>query len=311
MIHTVTVNPAIDLTYRVPQWTFDDTTRARSVLRAPGGKGVNVSRVATRLGHETVAMGLVGGRTGDEIEDLLRDEGVRTWFSRHDAPTRSNVIVQDDTGRQLRISAPGPDVGEAEVEALLAALFDLRAPDFLVASGSLLPGVPSDLYARIAVQAAADGVPMIVDADRELASAIAAGVALTKPNAYELGRLVGRDVVDVTSAVTAAREAVAMGARVVVCSLGAHGAVWVSDEGAWHATPPRVKVDSALGAGDSLLAGVLVARARGASPAEALQLGVACGTATAMTPGTELCHRVDVEALLDRVVVETITERSR
>ena len=149
MIHTVTVNPALDLTYRVPEMYYDDTVRAREVLRAAGGKGVNVSRVATRLGHPTVTMGFAGGRSGDEILDLLRGEGVRTWFARHDAPTRTNAIVQDDAGRQLRVSGPGPEVTPAEVDRLVESIFDLRAASFLVLSGSLLPGVPDDLYARI------------------------------------------------------------------------------------------------------------------------------------------------------------------
>ncbi len=303
MIHTVTVNPALDLTYRVPGLTFDDTVRAQEVLRAPGGKGVNVSRVATRLGHPTVAMGFVGGRAGDEIEDLLRAEGVRTWFARHDAPTRTNAIVQDDAGRQLRISGPGPRIDADQVAALIDSLFELRAPAFLVLSGSLLPGVPSDLYARVARRAAEDGVASVVDADAELGAALEAGVALIKPNAYELGRLTGREVHDVASARDAADVARARGADVVVTSLGRNGALWSGPEGHWHATAPEVEVDSALGAGDALLAGVLAARADGASPADALALGVACGTATAMTPGTDLCRREDVDALRPQVRV--------
>ena len=307
MIHTVTVNPALDLTYRVSQVRYDDTVRAREVLRAAGGKGVNVSRVATRLGHSTVAMGFAGGRAGDEILDLLRAEGVKTWFARHDAPTRTNAIVQDDHGRQLRVSGPGPEVRPSEVDGLVESVFELRAPAFLVLSGSLLPGVPTDLYARIAARASDEGVPVVVDADRELVSALEAGVALIKPNAYELGRLVGREISGVEDARAAAEQAHAMGARTVVCSLGPDGALWVSEEGAWHALPPEVTVDSPLGSGDSLLAGLLVAMAEERPPEEALRLGVACGTATATTPGTDLCHREDVESLLPEVRVERLT----
>ncbi len=306
MIHTVTVNPALDLTYRIPAMQFDDTVRASAVLRAAGGKGVNVSRVATRLGHPTVAMGFAGGRAGDEILDLLRGEGVRTWFAKHDAPTRTNAIIQDDTGRQLRVSGPGPEVQGGEVERLFGSVFELRAPAFLVLSGSLLPGVPSDLYARMAERSRAEGVPVVVDADKELAAALDAGVALIKPNAYELARLTGQEVSDLPSAASASKVARGMGADVVVTSLGAQGALWVSEEGAWHAKAPDVTVDSALGSGDSLLAGLLVARANSATPEEALALGVACGTATAMTPGTDLCHRNDVDTLLPQVTVTRI-----
>ncbi|NBC96761.1 MAG: hexose kinase [Deinococcus-Thermus bacterium] len=303
MIHTVTVNPALDLTYRVPEMYYDDTVRAREVLRAAGGKGVNVSRVATRLGHPTVTMGFAGGRSGDEILDLLRDEGVRTWFARHDAPTRTNAIVQDDTGRQLRVSGPGPEVKPAEVEGLIASIFDLRAPSFLVLSGSLLPGMPEDLYARIVRRAREDDVDVAVDADKELEGALEAGAAVIKPNAYELGRLVGRTIEGPRDARDAAEEARRLGARIVACSLGGQGALWVGDEGAWHAVPPDVEVDSPLGSGDALLAGLLVARAEGRPPDEALRLGVACGTATAETPGTVLCYREDVERIEPKVEV--------
>lgn len=306
MIHTVTVNPALDLTYRVSSVRYDDTVRAHTVLRAAGGKGVNVSRVATRLGHATVAMGFAGGRAGEEILDLLRDEGVKTWFARHDAPTRTNAIVQDDEGRQLRVSGPGPAVEADEVNALVESIFELRAPAFLVLSGSLLLGVPTDLYAHIAERAAAEGVPVVVDADRELVSALEAGVALIKPNAYELGRLVDREIGSLEDARSAAAEAHAMGARTVVCSLGALGALWFSADGAWHALAPEVTVDSPVGSGDSLLAGVLVAMAEGRDPADALRLGVACGTATATTPGTDLCHKTLVDELLPRVEVRSL-----
>lgn len=306
MIHTVTVNPALDLTYRVPALRFDDTTRATQVLRAAGGKGINVSRVAERLAHRTVAMGFVGGRAGDEIEDLLRAEGVRTWFTRHEQPTRTNPIVQDDEGRQLRVSGPGARVTPDELEALVAGVFELRAPRFLVLSGSLLPGVPAAFYAELTRRAREDGVPVAVDADRELGSAIDAGAALIKPNQYELARLTGREVRGGEEAVAAARAVLEHGVRTVVVSLGAAGAVWVEGDAAWSAEPPAVEADSALGAGDALLAGALVALARGEPSEQALRLGVACGTATAVTPGTELCHAARIEAVLPQVRVRRL-----
>jgi 6-phosphofructokinase 2 len=127
-----------------------------------------------------------------------------------------------------------------------------------------------------------------------------------KPNAYELGRLVGRTIEGVEDARDAAEEARRRGAKIVACSLGAEGALWVSGEGAWHAVPPEVEVDSPLGSGDALLAGLLVARAEGREPAEALRLGVACGTATAETPGTDLCHRDGVDRILPQVEVRSL-----
>lgn len=307
VIHTVTPNPALDLTYRVPAIAFEDTVRATSVLRAAGGKGINVSRVATRLGHPTVAMGFVGGRSGDEIDHLLSTEGVRTWFTRHEAATRTNAIVQDDAGRQLRISGPGPAVTAPEVEALLDTIFELRAPDFLVLSGSLLGGMPNDVYLQITRRASSEGIRVLADADGdELAAAVAAGVFLIKPNQYELARLTGRAIDTPTDAYRAATPLLEAGVGAVLTSMGAAGAVLATPDGAWRAVPPQVAVDSAVGAGDSLVAGALTALAEGHGWDRALRLGVACGTATATSPGTELCHRAIVDTLLPQIEISEI-----
>lgn len=301
----MTANPALDLTYRVPVVKLDDTTRAREVLRAAGGKGINVSRVAARLGHPTVAMGFVGGRSGQEIEDLLHAEGVRTWFTRQREPTRVNAIVQDDAGAQIRVSGPGAPVEEGETDALLENVFDLRAPDFLVLSGSLRAGMPEDLYVTMTARAVADGVRVAADADGdELRAAVAAGAHLIKPNQYELERLVGRKIGTFADAAAAAREVRERGVELVLVSLGPQGALLAAPQGVWTAVGPRVEVDSAVGAGDSLLAGALAALAEGRPPEEALRLGVACGTATATTPGTELCYRDTIDRILPQVVLE-------
>ncbi len=304
MIHTVTPNPALDPIYRVPEIRFEDTIRSQEVLRAAGGKGINVSRVATRLGHPTVAMGFVGGRSGDDITDLLEAEGVRTWFTHHHAPTRINAIVQDGTGRQLRVSGPGTEVNDDEVEALLAIIFELRTPNFLVLSGSLLAGMPSDFYLQVTRRAAAEGIRVLADANGdELRAAVAAGVYLIKPSQYELARLTGHDIDSPEAVRAAATPLVEQGVGAVLCSLGAAGAVLISADGGWRATPPQVSVDSAVGSGDSLVAGALIALAEGKSWEEALRLGVACGTAAATTPGTALCYPDTIRELESRIQV--------
>lgn len=306
MIHTVTVNPALDLTFRVAEIVFDDKLRAKQVFRAPGGNGVNVSRVAARLGHPTVAMGFAGGRAGEEIIELLHQESVRPWFAHQRTATRTNVILHDDANRQVRVSSPGAAVSAEEVETLESSIFDLRAPDFLVLSGSLLEGMPEDFYLRVLRRARGEGTPVVADIDRELREVVAAGVFLIKPNHHELSRLVGKPVTNPHEAVAASRQALELGAELVVCSLGAQGAVLASAAETWLAVPPAVEVDSAVGAGDSLLAGMLVALAEERTHAEALRLGVACGTATAMTPGTELCHPETVARLVPEVRLERL-----
>lgn len=306
MIHTVTFNPALDLTYRVPHLKFDDKLRSTEVVRSPGGGGVNVSRVAARLGEATVAMGLVGGRAGDEFEELLQRESVRTWFIRQRSSTRINVVIQDDEGQQLRISGLGPKATPEETEHVRASIFELRAPDFLVLSGSLQDGMSTDFFLDIIREAKDQGIRVVADIDRELKEAVDAGVYLVKPNEHELERLTGKPVTGPEIAVEAAKGVLELGAEMVLASMGAKGAVLVTRDGAWRTLAPEIEADSAVGAGDSLLAGVLVALAQGRPLPEALQLGVACGTETASTPGTEVATRAMVDALLPRIVVEAL-----
>ena len=309
MIHTVTVSPALDLTYRIPEVKFDDTIRAGKVYRAAGGKGINVSRVAARLQHATVAMGFAGGPAGDEIEELLRHERVRTWFTRQEAATRTNVILHDDANRQVRVSGPGQAPSQAEIDALLGSIFELRSPDFLVLSGTLLAGMPESFYNELTVAAKREGIKVAADADGNVLRGMASAAAdVIKPNRFELERLAGRSIETDVDVVSAARDAIKFGVRIVIASLGRDGAMLVTDSEAWKATPPKVEVDSAVGAGDSMLAGALVARAEGASWADALRMGVACGTATATTPGTELCHLETIRDILPQVRLKRVRE---
>ena len=239
MIHTVTVNPALDLTYRVSEIVFDDTVRADEVLRSPGGKGINVSRVAARLDHPTVAMGFVGGRAGEELLERLEAEAVRTWFTHIAGATRTNAIVQDASNHQIRVSGPGASASPEDVEQLVESLFDLRSPDVLALCGSRLPGIPRDFYANVARRAMADGIRVAIDADGDdLLAAVEIGAYLIKPNRYELERLSGKQVGTREDAVAASKPLIRQGITAVLTSLGAQGAVLVTEECALHAYAP-------------------------------------------------------------------------
>ena len=306
MIHTITPNPALDISYLVDSFKFDDSIRAKKVMRDAGGKGINLSRVAARLNHPTVAMGFVGGRSGDEIEDILKAEGVRTWFNSLGSSTRTNTIIQDSSNKQLRVSAPGASVTNDEVEALKKNIFSLKAPDFLALGGSLLRGMDSDFYSQISKRAVAEGIRVVVDADNEnLKKALENRVFLIKPNQHELERLTNRNIKNFSDAIEAS-QALLDKVEMVLCSLGPKGAILITREQSWLAKAPKVKVDSAVGAGDSLLAGALVAIAEGKSLAEVLKLAVACGSATATSPGTSLCHQETVKELYGLVRLEPI-----
>lgn len=307
MIHTLTLGPSLDLTYRVEDFGTDDNNRASELYRAPGGKGINVSRVATRLGHPSVALGFLGGTTGMEVAGLLEAEGVLTWFTAVQGTTRTNPVIQNAAGEQLRVIAPVPTVEAKAAEGLWDALFALRPPDFLILAGSLPGDIPDDFYRRVLARAKQDGVRVAVDADgEELRGLVAAGADLIKPNRYELERLLGRALPSQEDVLAGCREVLAWGAGTVAVSLGEQGALLVRRDGAWRAEAPQVEVQSPVGSGDSLLAGLCVRLVEGWEPQEALRFGVACGTATAMTPGTELCSQEQIEALYPQVRGESL-----
>jgi 1-phosphofructokinase family hexose kinase len=308
MIHTITLNPTLDLTYLVNEFKHEDTTRAHTVFRAPGGKGINVSRVATRIGHPTVALGLIAGSTGLEVARLLEDEGVNTWFTPLESgETRTNPIVQDAHGQHLRVSGIGPVADPRAVESLRESVFLLRRPDFLLVSGSRLKGVPEDFYSGIIAQAKLEGTRVVVDADGpELAAGVAAGVSLVKPNRFELERLVGRALPDISAMLEACRAIIHQGVEIVAASMGGDGALLVTKDSAVHAAPPQVQRGSAVGAGDSFLAGLLAQLAEGAQPMDALRFAIACGSATAATAGAGLCTPDGIAALLPQVRVTAL-----
>ncbi len=260
-----------------------------------------MSRVIHRLGGQSIAVYAVGGPTGQAYRQLLEADGIIGRAIPIRGSTRENVTIDETaTGRQFRFVLQGPLLSDEEWGACLEATLRTMVPGgFVVASGSLAPGMPDDFYARLARAAREGGVRCVVDASGPaLAAALAEGVFLVKPSGRELGELVGRELPDVGAKVDASRELVARGAaEVVALTLGAEGAVLVTAEGVTRLEVPPVEVRSTVGAGDSFLAALVLRLAQGRDLAAAFRAAVAAGTATAMTEATELCHRDDVERL--------------
>jgi 6-phosphofructokinase 2 len=210
--------------------------------------------------------------------------------------------LEESTGQQFRFGMPGPELLKPEWEQFLQELSAIDPPpDYLVASGSLPPGVPADFYARVARVGKARGARVIVDVSGEpLEEAIEEGVYLIKPNVGEFRKLVGEDIKEKSQIRAEAKKLVRSGrCEVLIISLGAAGALMVSEELAEHILPPTVPIVSKVGAGDSMVAGIVLSLARGNSLRESVLFGVAAGTAAVMTPGTELCRREDAERLLE------------
>jgi len=223
------------------------------------------------------------------------------------------MILEEATGRQFLFSMPGPPMYETEWEQCLNEILSLDPkPDYIVASGSLPPGIPKDFYALLAQRAKNIHSRLILDTSgEELRLAIEPGAYLLKPNMHELRELVGKEIKDESQQKAVAMKIVESGqSEAMAVSLGAAGALLVTKEGYEHLRAPTVPIKSKVGAGDSMVAGIVLSLAEGKSLRDAIRFGVAAGSAAVMTPGTELCRREDTERLYEKMVSENSSSQS-
>ncbi|MET8831537.1 1-phosphofructokinase [Streptomyces sp. NPDC004610] len=294
MILTVTPNPSLDRTYEVPALERGAVIRASGERMDPGGKGVNVSRAVAAAGRRTVAVLPLGGAPGALVAELLAAQGIEVAPVPVAGATRSNIALAESDGVLTKINAPGPELSPAEQGALLGTVRERSAgAGWIACCGSLPRGLAPSWYAEVVARAHDGGARIALDTSGPaLLEALRARPDVVKPNAGELSAAVGRPLATVGDALKAAEELRAMGARAVLASLGADGQVLVADEGAWFATAPVTAVRSNVGAGDSSLAGFLIAG--GTGPA-ALASAVAHGAAAVQLPGSVMPTPADLD----------------
>lgn len=315
MILTLTPNPSIDATLAIDQLERSAVVRATSARREAGGKGVNVAHCAHKAGHTTLAIAPCG--INDPFELAVRGIGVEFAPVRINGHVRTNTALTEPDGTTTKINERGPELSSADLDAIVASL-ELHARDAqaIVLAGSLPPGAPDDYYVQL-VQAAraVTDAPIAVDTSDAPLVALGAHLAdgapdVMKPNAFELAQLTntnGEELEasalsgDFSNVVGAARDLIARGAQELLVTLGGAGACLVTVDGAWGATPPPIEVRSTVGAGDSSLAGYVMARVDGLEPAECLRRAVAYGSAAAALPGTGLPAPDELD--LDRTTV--------
>jgi 1-phosphofructokinase family hexose kinase len=308
MIITLTLNPSIDYILRVPQILVEDTLRAEKAVLQAGGKGINVSRVLTRLGINNIAWGFCGGDTGNWLRQYMDDEKVPHDFTQIRTATRINTIITEaSTYKQIRISAPGGEVSDEEADILVEKFRQLPSDVHWVAlGGSHPPGLSSSCTRRLIESANAQGARCILDADGTiLKEGLKARPYLIKPNQYELERLLGHPVENTGDIVAGARSLINDRlVEVVVTSRAEAGALLITRDQVFLGNAPNVPIRSKVGAGDSMVAGIMTGLVTGAPFEEILRMGIAAGTAAVMTAGTELCHRPDYENLLKETRIE-------
>lgn len=300
-IVTLTLNPALDKSTAVERLTPEQKLRCAAVRLDAGGGGINVSKGIRKLGGASTAVFPAGGPNGRRLIELLTGAGIASESLDLAGETRENFsVLETSTNLQYRFTMPGQPLTEAGANDCLELVRHLQ-PEILVASGSLPPGLPGTYYEQVAAFAKSIDARFILDTSgAALQAAADEGLYLLKPNLAELSALVGVEALEMNQVDDAALEIIHQGkCEIVVVSLGPQGALLVTREGFEHIPAPAVKKQSTVGAGDSMVAGMVWALAEGKSFREMAQIGVACGTAATLNPGTELFHPEDVWRLYD------------
>ena len=299
-IVTLTMNPALDIATSTERIVADHKLRCDMPRYDPGGGGINVARAIHSLGVGALAIFPAGGAAGELIGRLLDEEGVEHAVVPIAGFTRESLnVVERESGKQYRFILPGPEIGPLDQQRCLDKLASAAGDAaYIIASGSLPLGVADDFYSRVAALATGCGKRLILDTSGAALRNAGPGIYLLKPSLSELESLLGRPIDAEHEVDKAARELIERGyCEIAVVSLGARGAVLASKEDVQHLPAIPVAAKSGVGAGDSMLAGIIVALTRGRPLIEAVRFGMAAGAAALLATGTQLCHLDDVERL--------------
>lgn len=306
MIYTLTLNPSLDREMTIDAFAFDQVLRAKTTRVDYGGKGLNVSRALATLGESSIALGLIGGATGETLAAGLEGLGIRSAFVRVEGETRTNIsLVTEDHTHYIKVNAAGPEISSTEQNTLLQQIQSLaRAGDWWVLAGSLPPGVPPTFYGEAIEVIQTAGAQAILDTENEpLRLGCASKPFLVKPNAVEANRLVGMPIQSAEQAGEALPAILALRPKYAIISIGSQGAVGSDGQGIYHAQPPVVAEHNPIGAGDALVAGVVWRLSQNDSFAASLRWGVACGTVAASLDGTAMGSREQVEHITAQIRV--------
>jgi 6-phosphofructokinase 2 len=306
-IITITFNPAIDKSTETDKIIPEKKLRCVHPKYEAGGGGINVSKALQHLGSESMAMYFAGGFNGNFFEQLLSNENVESIIVPVKTHIRTNIIiVEQSTGFQYRFGMEGQTIEENEWKLLLLQLQQQANADFIVSSGSLPHGVPTNIFNEVAKISKEKKAKLVVDTSGDaLKEVLREGVFLIKPNLNELSNFYGKEMLEEQEVITAAKSIIDKGGcEVVVVSLGKEGAILVTKEECHKIVPPQITVKSTVGAGDSMVAGIVLAITKKMSWKDVLRYGVACGTSATMHAGTSLCRAEDVTEIFGQLQLQ-------
>jgi len=309
MIYTLTLNPAIDRELTVEKVEYDAVLSAIKAQVDIGGKGFNVSRLLKSMGTSNTALGFVGGRTGERLRHGLRDLDIETDFVSISGETRTNIsIVTEKHDHYIKVNEKGPLVDEPKQRELLDKIASTAGPgDWWVLAGSLPPGVPDTFYAEIIHVLNEHNAITVLDTTGEsLRLGCEAKPFLIKPNTEEAHKLTGLPVETIAQIIIAAKELLKMGTQNVVISMGKKGALLQTADESWLIHSPKIQEKNPIGAGDSMVGGLVWGLSQGYSLKESLGWGAASGAASASMSGTDVGSRALIEELFQQIRFEQL-----
>lgn len=308
MITTVTLNVAIDKAYVIDEFKQGEVMRVQKCTNTPGGKGLNVAKIARLCKEDVLATGFVGGHAGAYVEQMLDEQQVKNEFVHTAHETRSciNILAQD--GSSTEFLEPGAPVTKENIEEFLKA-FDsmIDRSEVITISGSVPAGVDVDLYARMIEKVKAKQKKVILDTSGALLEAgIKAAPTMIKPNSDEISALLETPITNREKLIESGKKLQALGIEYVVISLGGEGALVITKEHVYHGQPPKIEVVNTVGCGDSMVGAFAVGMARKLSVEETLKFAVSVSAANALTMATGNFREEDRKRLYDEVKVEVL-----
>lgn len=306
-ILTITLNPAIDKSTSVQKIIPESKLRCGNIQNDPGGGGINVSKALRELGCDSITLFPAGGHNGEMLKSLVQKKQVRFHCIQVENETRENFIVMEtSTNQQYRFNLAGESTDIPLVEKVIEFIHANKF-EYILSSGSLLPGLPEDTYAQIARAAKDAGAKYILDTSGPaLKVAVEKGVYLLKPNIGELAKLAGIEWLEIEKVEETARLLINKGwAEIVAVSMAKDGAILVTKHEAYRVSVSEVEKKSTVGAGDSMVAGMIYMLSQNKPLDEVIRFGVACGTAATMNEGTELFHKEDAHRLFEEIKISS------
>ncbi len=309
MVITVTLNPAIDKTVKLSHFKTGSVNRIKEVRKDAGGKGINVSKVVAELGGKTEAMGFLAGSSGQFIVNSLDKLDIEHSFTWINGETRTNLKMIDiSIEEETEINEPGCRVSSDNLNQLKKRLLiEVKDSQFVVLTGSLPQGVSQNIYAELITEVKNKGGKVVLDTSGQpFIEGVKAKPYLVKPNIHELEKIVNRSLERIDEVIRAGEEIRQRGVEIVIVSLGSEGSIAISKSGVLRVTPPKMEVESTVGAGDTLVGALTLKLSQGINLKEAICFATAASANSVTKAGTQLCNKEEVNKLLDDIIIEEL-----